>query len=141
VTQCIVYLAPEEDLDFQRQRLQQRHPDCEVIEEHIGGWKAAEAAAKALRVPLLDASAAGTTQPTAPARERPQTASKRKKSQARYEVLRPLFRQARMLGLETPTEIAGFFNQLSTPLPSGKKGTWQPIQVKRALEWVGEVNE
>ena len=137
MTQYVAYLDPTEDIDLQRQAIKTRmgtlYTECVV--EHIGGRRAAEADAYCLNLPLV------TADDEIPASDEPprkQTVAKKRKARANYEAVRPKLNEARLLGLETLSSIAGYLNETETPLPSGKAGKWQPAQVKRALEWLGE---
>lgn len=142
MTQVIVYLDTEHDLDLQRVAIEAQFPHCEVLEEHIGAIKAAQLSADSLRVPLIDGRKAltGEPAPLAPAQaptEPPKHLGRRKRTRANYEQVRPYFRQAELLGITSLNGLAGFLNENGVPLPSGKGGDWKASQVKRAKEWLG----
>lgn len=133
--QVVVYLDPDQDLDIQRQRLRHDHPDAVVLEEHIGGLKTAQLSADQLSVPLV----AAESSPDQGSRgQQPHHLARRRKSQERYEALRPVFRQAELLGYSKLTEIAKYLNELEHPLPSGRPGIWTASQVKRARAWLSK---
>lgn len=137
----VVYLDPGLDLDIQRHWVEDHllHRPGRVVEEHIGGLKAAERSAVQLGAELLRMEAEPDAPP--PERAKPNIEAKRRRSQERYEKIRGYVRQAKMLDIDTNTGIARFLTQKGVPLPSGKQGKWQAIQVKRALEWLGEVDK
>lgn len=139
MTAAVVYLDPGQDLDEQRQCLRERFivpHGYTVIAEHTGGFKAAEAEAYALGVPLI-ASSLGVT-PVEPNPAHPAVLKRKDNATRKYEALRHRFEQAELLGLTTLRDIADYFTAAGVPLPSGKKGKWQATQVKRAREWLGE---
>jgi hypothetical protein len=140
VNPYVVYLDPNEDIDIQRARVRTYLRDCDgrAVEEHIGGQKAAMRSAQQLRVPFLSAK---TLAPAVPKTEKPSILAKQKRAQQRYEEVRPMIRQAELLGLESLSQIAKYLTDRQVPMPSGKQGKWQPIQVKRALEWIGDVEK
>lgn len=137
----VVYLDPKEDVDRQRARVAEYLLGCDgrVVEEHIGGLKAAGRSAQALNIPLLNAKVLSEEPPRR--RAKPAASAKERRAQERYEALREPLRQARLLGFESNTAIARHFTERGVPMPSGKIGTWQPIQVRRLLDWVGEVGD
>lgn len=141
MSQVIVYLDPEKDLDLQRLAVRSQYPHHEVLEEHIGAIKAAQLSADSLRVPLVHGGEAlgdvGT--PLAPPEPTPtpQHIGRRKRTQASYEEVRPYFRQAELLGITSLLGIARYLTEIGVPLPSGKAGEWKAAQVKRAKEWLG----
>lgn len=134
--QIIAYLDPDRDLDEQRATLAQDLPDAEVLEEHVGGWKAAMLSADSLGVPMWEVDTPTAAAP-APSQQ-PHHLARRRKSQERYERLRPAFRQMELLGYATLGEMARHLNEEKVPLPSGKPGRWTASQVKRAQAWLSE---
>ena len=141
MSQVIVYLDPEKDLDLQRLAIRSQFPHHEVLEEHIGAIKAAQLSADCLRVPLVNGAQAlgGDPAPLAPPAPAPtpQHLGRRKRTRANYEEVRPYFRQAELLGITSLNGIAQYLTENEVPLPSGREGEWKASQVKRAKEWLG----
>lgn len=140
----VVYIDPARDVDHQREAVRGFLAAQGGVagETHVGARKAAEASALALNALFLDASAlldSGRDPVTHPdPGPKRQRAGKMKKAMERYEHIRPRFREARLLGITSHKGIAEYLTETNTPLPSGKVGRWQGVQVKRALEWLGE---
>lgn len=133
----VTYLDPDQDQNEQLRAIREwldTHGGVSV-EVHHGGRRGAEVSATDMGVSLIEVVDgevrvdAGPTQVSKPVQAR------RKRAGARYEALAPKLREAALLGLESHTSIARYFNEIDLPLPSGKKGKWQAVQVQRLINW------
>ena len=151
MSQVVLYLTPNEDLDEQRESFRDyaAHAGCMACEEYVGDYPAAKKSAALLGVPLIDATVLGRNpEPPKPAPKDPEESkeaalkgadapnqvARREKAAEFYRGLEKRWREVELLGITSLNGIARYFNEAGVPTRTGK-GKWSAAQIKRAVEW------